>query len=197
MVRCTRCDLFLSRTQVVPGAGAVGAGILIVGEAPGRREDEQGVPFIGRSGALLETMLATAGLTRHDVFIANVVRCRPPGNRPPRSAEIRACAGWLREQVRLVGPRLVMTLGRFALQHFMPGHRVTEIQGEIHFVTYGDRPLALYPLLHPAAIIRNPQLAAGYTEQFARLPEALRKIEAVEPVAPTSRRPNHVLHQRE
>jgi uracil-DNA glycosylase len=169
MTRCTRCDLFLSRTQVVPGAGSTRPAVLLVGEAPGAREDLEGEPFVGRSGALLNTMLVEAGLTRAEVFIANVVRCRPPENRNPRAAEIQACAGWLAEQIRLLNPRTIVTLGRFALQHFLPSGRITQLQGELQKVPYGPGSIALFPLLHPSAILRNPNLRGAYTEQFRRL----------------------------
>jgi uracil-DNA glycosylase family 4 len=173
MVRCTRCDLFLSRLQVVPGDGAAKADYLFVGEAPGASEDRTGIPFAGRSGALLDSMLERAGLDRREVFIANVVRCRPPENRNPRASEIRACAGWMRAQVRLVSPTVVVTLGRFALQHFLPSGRITRIQGEVQRIDYFDRKIALYPLFHPAAVLRNPELRPVYTKQFEGLPKIL------------------------
>jgi DNA polymerase len=169
MVRCTRCDLFLSRTQVVPGAGDPHASLLFVGEAPGATEDREGVPFVGASGRLLDAMLAAAGVERSDIFIANVVRCRPPENRNPRAREIRACAGWLAEQIRLIQPRLVVTLGRFALQHFIPDGKITRLQGELQTVDYGDTSLRLLPLLHPSAILRNPELRPAYEAQFRTL----------------------------
>lgn len=173
MVRCTRCDLSLSRTQVVPGAGDARARLLVVGEAPGATEDREGVPFVGASGRLLDEMLQAAGLARDEVFIANVVRCRPPENRNPRAREIRACAGWLAEQLRLVDPELVVTLGRFALQHFIPDGKITRIQAELQEVDYAGRPVRVYPLLHPSAVLRNPDLRPTYGEHFRRLPEVL------------------------
>jgi uracil-DNA glycosylase len=176
MVRCTRCDLFMSRSQVVPGNGAPRAELLLVGEAPGETEDRKGIPFVGRSGALLEGMLAAGGFAREEVFIANVVRCRPPGNRNPRAAEMRACAGWLGEQVRLIQPTLVVTLGRYALQHFLPGGKITLLQGEVVPVEYGGGPLHLYPLLHPSAILRNPDLRPAYAAQFERIASLLPKL---------------------
>jgi uracil-DNA glycosylase len=176
MVRCTRCDLFMSRSQVVPGNGAPRAELLLVGEAPGETEDRKGIPFVGRSGALLEGMLAAGGFAREEVFIANVVRCRPPGNRNPRAAEMRACAGWLGEQVRLIQPTLVVTLGRYALQHFLPGGKITLLQGEVVPVEYGGGPLHLYPLLHPSAILRNPDLRPAYAAQFERVASLLPKL---------------------
>jgi DNA polymerase len=171
MVRCTRCDLYLSRTRVVPGAGNGGAAILFVGEAPGAAEDREGVPFIGASGRLLDAMLAGAGIDRNQVFIANVVRCRPPANRNPKAREIRACAGWLAEQIRLIEPRIVVSLGRFALQHFVPDARITRLQGAQREIDYAGATVRLIPLLHPAAVLRNPNLQASYQEQFRALAE--------------------------
>jgi uracil-DNA glycosylase len=175
MVRCTRCDLALSRTQVVPGDGSAAAHLLIVGEAPGAREDQQGKPFVGSSGRLLTEMLTLAGIARGDVFIANVVRCRPPENRSPRVGEIRACAGWLREQIRLIDPRVVVVLGRFALQHFRPVGKITELQGRLLRIDYQGRPLGLFPLLHPAAILRAPDRRPAYAALFRRLGEIWRE----------------------
>jgi DNA polymerase len=174
MVRCTRCDLFLSRTQVVPGAGDPHAAALFVGEAPGATEDREGLPFVGASGRLLDAMLAAAGIDRSEVFIANVVRCRPPANRNPRAREIRACAGWLAEQIRLIRPRVVVTLGRFALQHFIPDGRITRLQGELQDIDYSGAPLRVLPLLHPSAILRNPDLRPAYQAQFEELGGMLR-----------------------
>lgn len=176
MVRCTRCDLSLSRTKVVPGAGAHDARLLFVGEAPGASEDRQGVPFVGASGRLLNEMLERVGIGRDEVFIANVVRCRPPENRNPRAAEIRACAGWLAEQIRLLRPALVATLGRFALQHFLPAGKVTQLQGEVQEIDYGGRALRLFPLFHPAAVLRSPDRRPEYEELFRRLAGTLQRL---------------------
>lgn len=169
MVRCTRCDLFLSRTQVVPGAGNPRAGLLLVGEAPGAQEDREGVPFVGASGRLLNTMLEIAGIDRTAVFVANTVRCRPPKNRPPRAREIRACQGWMEEQVRLIEPETVATLGRFALQHFVPKGKITQLKGVLQEVEYHGRTLRLFPLLHPSAVLRDPNLRPEYEEHFRAL----------------------------
>ena len=169
MVRCTRCDLFLSRTQVVPGDGPPHSTLLFVGEAPGATEDREGRPFVGRAGALLDAMLSEADLRREEVFIANVIRCRPPENRNPRAAEIRACSGWLREQIRLIRPALVVTLGRFALQHFIPTARITAVEGTILNASYHGGELRIYPLLHPSAVLRNPTLRDAYALRFRDL----------------------------
>lgn len=176
MVRCTRCDLFQSRTQVVPGAGAADAGLLFVGEAPGASEDREGVPFVGRSGRLLDDMLEAAGIERDRIFIANTVRCRPPQNRNPRAREIRACAGWMAEQIRLIEPVLVVPLGRFALQHFVPKGKITQIQATLQQADYGGRPLRIFPLLHPSAVLRNPELRDGYAAHFRQLREVAESL---------------------
>ena len=169
MVRCTRCDLALSRKQVVPGAGDAQAGILFVGEAPGRSEDQRGVPFVGASGKLLDEMLHVAGIDRGEVFIANVVRCRPPQNRNPRVGEVRACHGWMEEQIRLIQPKLVVPLGRFGLQHFLPKGKITQLRATVQQVDYPTGPLTLFPLLHPSAILRNPDARPAYEENFRQL----------------------------
>lgn len=174
MLRCTRCDLALSRTRVVPGAGAEKARLLLVGEAPGASEDREGVPFVGASGRLLNGMLEEVGIARDAVFIANVVRCRPPGNRNPRVREIRACAGWLAEQVRLIDPEVVATLGRFALQHFVPAGKITKVKGTMHEIEYGGAALRIFPLLHPSAVLRSPDLRPEYRSHFERLAATLR-----------------------
>lgn len=169
MLRCTRCELFRTRTQVVPGEGDPDARVLFVGEAPGASEDRTGRPFVGASGQLLEAMLALAGLRRAEVFIANVIRSRPPANRAPRAPELRACAGWLVEQIRLVRPEVVVPLGRSALQHFLPAGKISQLQGVPQTMEYQGRALTLYPLLHPSAVLRNPELRPAYAEQFRRL----------------------------
>lgn len=178
MVRCTRCDLSLSRTKVVPGAGSHSARLMFVGEAPGFNEDRKGVPFVGASGNLLNAMLERIGVARDDVFIANVVRCRPPENRNPRAGEIRACAGWLAEQVRLIQPQVVAPLGRFALEHFLPGGKITRLAGQPQQIEYRDGPLILFPLFHPAAVLRSPDRRPDYEASFDRLAELLAEVRA-------------------
>lgn len=175
LVRCTRCDLFQTRTQVVPGEGNPHARVYLLGEAPGATEDRLGRPFVGKSGQLLDEMLPLAGLTREEVFISNVVRSRPPQNRAPRSGELRACAGWTHEQIRLIAPRVVVTLGRFALQYFIPDGRITQLKGEPLKVTYAGRELTLFPLLHPSAILRTRALRPEYEQHFRALGEVVKR----------------------
>ncbi|CAN5809301.1 uracil-DNA glycosylase [soil metagenome] len=169
MSGCTRCDLFLGRTQVVPGHGNPEAQLFFVGEAPGATEDQQGVPFVGASGRLLDSMLLGAGIRREDVFIGNIVRCRPPENRNPRTRQIAACAGWLAEQLRLVNPRLVVPLGRFALHHFLPAGKITQVQASLREIPYHGGTIRIFPLVHPAAVLRNPRLRPLYQDQFRSL----------------------------
>ena len=155
--------------NLVPGEGAWDADVVVVGEAPGRFEDEQGRPFVGRAGRLLDEVLAAAGLVREDVFITNVVKARPPGNRDPTRAEIAHWMPVLEQQLELVAPRLVVPLGRHALAHFAPGERIGAAHGR---VLHADGR-ALYPLYHPAAALRSTKLRDTLFADAARLPGAL------------------------
>jgi uracil-DNA glycosylase family 4 len=149
---CTRCTLAASRTNVVFGSGSPVADVMIVGEGPGQQEDEQGLPFVGRSGQLLETLLAEIGLRREDVYIANVVKCRPPGNRDPRPDEIDACKGFLRRQIELVDPIVVVTLGNFSTKLLLRTEvGITRMRG----VAYEWWGRYLVPTFHPAAALRG------------------------------------------
>ncbi|MFO7260048.1 MAG: uracil-DNA glycosylase [bacterium] len=177
MACCTRCELASGRTQVVPGVGPRRAAVLILGEAPGAEEDRRGAPFVGRAGRLLDRLLANAGLEREDVFITNVVACRPPGNRTPRAAEIRAHAPWLDAQLRLVQPRLIVTLGRVALGYFIRNAKVTELRGKATTVERDGRRLTILPTLHPAAVLRAPDLLPSVEEDFGRIREVLARLE--------------------
>lgn len=163
---CTRCELARGRTQVVRGVGAKKARVLFLGEAPGAKEDEAGEPFVGSAGKLFTRLLGEAGLERADVYITNVVACRPPGNRTPKSSEVKAHAPWLEEQLRLVQPEIVATLGRVALTFFLPKAKVTELTGKPQHVKWQDREITVLPLFHPAAVLRSrdllPKLEAGF-----------------------------------
>jgi len=151
---CTACDLAESRTNVVFGSGAADADVMFVGEGPGQREDELGLPFVGRSGDLLEQLLGEIGLTRSDVYIANVVKCRPPGNRDPQQEEIEACKGYLRAQLELVDPKVVVTLGNFATKLLLRTETgITRLRG----VAYEWWGRYLVPTFHPAAALRGGQ----------------------------------------
>lgn len=171
---CTRCQLNESRDRVVFGAGDPDADLMFVGEAPGAEEDRTGLPFVGRSGRLLDQLLAEIGVTREEVFIANVVKCRPPDNRDPASAEIEACRSYLERQVQLIEPRLVCTLGNFATK-LLSGDPtgITKVHGAAKLAKLGASQVTLLPLFHPAAALRSPKYAAGLREDFARIPQLL------------------------
>jgi DNA polymerase len=151
---CTRCALANGRTQVVFGSGSPDAELMFVGEAPGFHEDQQGVPFVGQAGKLLDKLLAGIGLTRADVFVANVLKCRPPGNRDPLPEEIASCEPHLFRQIELIEPTLVATLGNFATK-LLSGKPagITRVHGHEQEVTLGARTVFLYPLYHPAAAL--------------------------------------------
>lgn len=173
MVCCTRCDLAPGRTQVVIGAGSHTARVVFIGEAPGAQEDRTGRPFVGRAGQLLDRLLASISLDRDDIFITNIVACRPPENRTPRVAEIRAHAPWVDEQLRLIAPDLIITLGRVALNFFIPGARITELTGVVQEIKRNGRSLLLLPLFHPAAALRRPELVPVLEENFAKIPDLI------------------------
>ena len=171
---CTRCRLSEGRTQVVFGSGAADADLMFVGEAPGFHEDQQGVPFVGQAGKLLERLLAGIGLERSDVYIANVLKCRPPGNRDPQPDEIEACESHLFRQIELIRPKVVATLGNFATK-LLSGkpHGITRVHGQEQDTVLGGRRVLLYPLYHPAAALYTPAMLKVLEADFARLPELL------------------------
>jgi uracil-DNA glycosylase family 4 len=171
---CTRCRLSQGRTQVVFGAGNPQAELMFVGEAPGFHEDKQGLPFVGQAGKLLEKLLAQIGLSRTDVYIANVIKCRPPGNRDPQPDEIEACESHLFRQIELIEPTVVATLGNFATK-LLSGRQlgITKVHGQEQETTLGGRKVLLYPLYHPAAALYTPTMLKVLESDFARLPELL------------------------
>ena len=171
---CTRCALAEGRTQVVFGAGHPDADLMFVGEAPGFHEDKQGVPFVGQAGKLLDQLLAGVGLERSDVYIANVLKCRPPGNRDPQPDEIESCEPHLFRQIELVQPRVVATLGNFATK-LLSGRPlgITRVHGQPQDVALGGNHVTLYPLYHPAAALYTPSMLKVLEEDFARLPGLL------------------------
>jgi uracil-DNA glycosylase len=171
---CTRCALAVGRTQVVFGSGDPNADLMFVGEAPGFHEDKQGVPFVGAAGKLLDQLLTGIGLTRADVYVANVIKCRPPGNRDPLPEEIEACEAHLWRQIELIQPRVVATLGNFATK-LLSGRPsgITRVHGQEQETTLGGRHVLLYPLYHPAAALYTPRMLDVLKSDFARLPELM------------------------
>ena len=167
---CPRCTLARTRTHTVPGSGPMPCDLMFIGEGPGEREDALGLPFVGRSGQFLDELLATIERSRRDVYVTNVVKCRPPGNRDPKPAEMAACDEYLRRQIEMVRPRVIATLGRFSMARWFPGARITQIHGqpERHDDTW------VIPMFHPAAALRTGSLREVMKADFARIPDLLR-----------------------
>jgi uracil-DNA glycosylase len=166
---CTRCALHKTRTKSVPGEGPEHAEIMCIGEGPGFNEDQQGRPFIGQAGKFLEELLGLAGLKRTEVWIGNVVKCRPPNNRDPMPEELVACNGYLERQMAALEPKIIITLGRFSMGKFMPTAKISAVHGQMRKI--GDR--FVIPMFHPAAALHNPTYLPLIKADFAKLPELL------------------------
>lgn len=171
IAECTRCLLHRGRTKAVPGEGPEDADVMFIGEGPGFHEDQQGRPFVGAAGRFLEELLESIGLKREDVFITNVIKCRPPGNRDPLPEEIEGCKPYLDRQIELLQPKLVVTLGRFSMARAFPRARISHIHGQprkIGGVVY-------YPMYHPAAALHQPGLRPTVEEDMRRIPELIER----------------------
>ncbi|NJN15102.1 MAG: uracil-DNA glycosylase [Oscillochloris sp.] len=172
---CTRCGLHTGRVRAVPGEGPADAKIMLIGEGPGYHEDRQGRPFVGPSGQFLDELLAIAGLRRSDVFIANVVKCRPPQNRDPQPDEISTCTElYLYRQIALIDPAVIVTLGRFSMNLFLPGARIMRDHGKPQWVN----GRLIVPMIHPAAALHRPENRPLIEADFERLPAILAEAEA-------------------
>lgn len=169
---CRACGLATTRTQAVPGEGDPHAVVLFVGEGPGFEEDRQGRPFVGRSGRYLDERLTEAGIRRADVFITNVVKCRPPDNRDPIPAELTACAPFLARQIELLNPRIIVTLGRFSMRRWFADGSITALHGRVRNIGRGRVALAMF---HPAAALRNPAWHAEFIRDMAKLPPLIER----------------------
>ncbi len=183
---CTRCALHQTRTQVVAGSGDPGAQIMFVGEAPGYHEDRSGLPFVGSAGKLLDQLLGEIGLRRDDVFITNVLKCRPPGNRDPLAGEISSCEPHLFRQVGIIRPRMICTLGNFSTK-LISGRpdSISRVHGCELPIEVGGHPVLLYPLFHPAAALYTPAMLETLRTDFRRIPQLLGIAdEDVAPIAP-------------
>lgn len=167
---CTKCKLHLSRKLAVPGEGPDDAELMFIGEGPGFHENEQGRPFVGAAGNFLEELLASIGLKREQVFITNIVKCRPPGNRDPQAPEIESCSDYLERQIRAINPKVIVTLGRFSMARFFHNERISSIHGRARRV--GGR--LVVPMYHPAAALHQPSLRKTIEADFARLPQLVR-----------------------
>jgi DNA polymerase len=178
---CTLCALSQTRTQVVFGNGHPNADLMFVGEAPGFHEDQQGIPFVGQAGKLLDKLLAGIGLTRADVYVANTLKCRPPGNRDPLPEEKQKCEPWLFKQIELIRPKVIATLGNHATKQLTGKETgITRIHGQPQQVMYGSMQVTIFPLYHPAAALYTPAMLKVLEEDFAKLPALL--DQEIEPV---------------
>jgi DNA polymerase len=172
---CTRCRLHTTRTNAVPGEGDPSTEVVFIGEGPGQNEDLEGRPFVGRAGGLLVNLLGHIGWTREDVFITNIVKCRPPGNRDPEPDEVAACAPYLRRQLEALDPAIIVTLGRHSMARFMPGARISQAHGTTGPVdpATGARDATVFAMYHPAAALRTPAVERDSYEDVARIPTVL------------------------
>lgn len=170
---CKKCDLFHSREKGVPGEGPIDAEIMFIGEGPGFHENRQGRPFVGAAGDLLVELLGAIGMKREQVFITNVVKCRPPGNRDPLPEELEACNPYLEKQIQIINPKVIVTLGRFSMARFIPQAKISEIHGQ----PVNVKGKLVVPFFHPAAALHRPSLRPVVEEDFAKLPELIKNAQ--------------------
>ena len=169
-------ELAATATQLVMGAGNPNANIVLIGEAPGKNEDEQGLPFVGAAGKFLNEMLASAGMNREDVYITNIVKYRPPNNRDPLPEEKKAFWPYLLEQLQIIEPKIVVTLGRHSMEYFLPGQYISKIHGQPKRIQLGDHKIVIVPLYHPAAALYNGSMRQTLIDDFMRMPEIIAQI---------------------
>jgi len=177
IIACRDCELFQYRTKVVPGEGAEDADLLFIGEAPGWHEDQQGRPFVGPAGQFLDQLLASIGLHREEVYIANVIKCRPPQNRDPLPAEIQSCRKWLDRQIEIIQPQVIVTLGRYSLARYFPNQSISKIHGKPR--KSGD--IIYYPMYHPAAALHQGSLRRTIETDMLKIPQILAQGEELPP----------------
>ncbi len=171
---CKKCALYHSRKNAVPGEGPETAEIMFIGEGPGFHENEQGRPFVGAAGQFLDELLAQAGLDRSKVWIGNVVKCRPPGNRDPLPEELNACDAYLERQIAIINPKIIITLGRFSMGKFMPGVKISQVHGQMRKIN--DRHVIA--MFHPAAALHQPAMKPAILHDFQQLPKLLEQARA-------------------
>ena len=175
---CTKCLLNESRMNTVPGEGNPDAELMFIGEGPGQVEDKQGRPFVGPAGKLLEELLGTIDLKREDVYIGNVIKCRPPGNRDPLPGEVEACWPYLREQIKSINPKLIILLGRHAMEKFIPNKKISQVRGKpLRREIQGIGKLIFYPIFHPAAALHQERFMEPLKIDFRRIPRVIEKVD--------------------
>ena len=185
---CTDCPLSEGRTNSVPGEGPKNAEVMFIGEGPGYQEDQQGRPFVGPAGRLLEGLLDSIGYSREDVFIANMVKCRPANNRDPLPTEIEACSKYLDRQIELINPKITVTLGRFSMYKFLPNETITQARGKPRKV----KGLTIYPIMHPAAALHRQELKKFIEDDFKGIPALLKEPAPPETVQPPNVEPEQL-----
>lgn len=185
VANCVKCKLHYSRKNAVPGEGHPNAEIMFIGEGPGFHENEQGRPFVGQAGKLLDELLGMIGLKRSDVFIGNVVKCRPPGNRDPEPEEIQACSVYLERQIRAINPKVIVTLGRYSMARFLPNAKISDIHGQAMII----KGRLVIPMYHPAAALHQRSLRPILEADFKNLPAMISKAEKLEEANPEPEQP--------
>jgi len=171
---CKKCDLSKTATNPVPGSGNPNAEIVFIGEAPGEREDKQGLPFVGNSGKLLDKLLNTIKVPRTDVFICNILKHRPPENRDPLPEEMKVCTPYLKAQLKIIEPKIIITLGRFAMNYFFPEESISRIHGQVRKIIWQELPLTIIPVYHPSAGLRNGAMLKSLQDDFLNIGKLLK-----------------------
>jgi len=181
---CQKCPLYKTANKSVPGGPNPNAEIVFIGEAPGYWEDQKGIPFCGAAGKLLDQLLLMINLRRKDVFIGNILKHRPPNNRDPSPEEITACTPYLKRQLLIMKPKLVITLGRFAMNYFIPNVYISRVHGNLKRVLWENLTLSIFPLYHPAAALRNGRVKEELKEDFKKIPEIIEQLSKQAPLPP-------------
>jgi len=189
IAECQKCPLYKTATNSVPGGPNPNAEIIFVGEAPGYHEDQRGIPFCGAAGNLLDKLLETIALKRESVFITNILKHRPPNNRDPLPDEITACTLFLKQQLLAIEPKVIVTLGRFAMNYFIPNVYISKVHGQAKKITWEGIELTLIPMFHPAAGLRNGQVLTQIKEDFLKIPEIIKNGQKAEEIAPPKPEP--------
>jgi len=173
VAKCTRCRLHQQATKGVPGDGDPESEVIFIGEGPGYHEDQQGLPFVGVAGRLLDRLLQLIKLKRSEVWIGNVIKHRPPGNRDPLPEEIEACRPFLDEQIKIIDPKIIVSLGRFSMSKFLPGEKISQVHGQARYVNFAGKKRIIIPMYHPAAALRRGAIMEQIKKDFLKIPQFL------------------------
>jgi DNA polymerase len=173
VAKCQKCNLYKTATNSVPGSGNPESNIVFIGEAPGFFEDQQGIPFVGNSGKLLDKLLLSINLKREDVFICNILKHRPPENRDPDPSEIKVCTPYLKAQLKILQPKVIITLGRFSMNYFFPQDMISKVRGKIKIINWEGLDLTIIPVYHPSAALRNGAMLKALQDDFKTIGDFL------------------------